>query len=93
VAKTPRARLQSGASRTISTGYNTFSSGISRSCRQHRARIVVELFSRERKGAEVVARRGITASTYDNQRHAAFQSTRDVLAADVDASTGVERSL
>jgi hypothetical protein len=92
-ANTPRPRLQIAASRVASTSYTTFSSGISPSCRKHPREVVVEPPFKERKRAEVVARRGVTTSADDNHRQAAFHSTGDLFTAEVDVSTCTERSL
>ena len=55
--------------------------------------ILVESFFEEGKRADIAARRGITESTYDNHRQAAFKALRDSLAAVVEGSTGFDRSL
>jgi hypothetical protein len=60
---------------------------------QARREILVESFFGEGKRADIAARRGITVSTYDNHRQAAFKALRESLTADVEASTGVDRSI
>jgi RNA polymerase sigma factor (sigma-70 family) len=60
---------------------------------QAQREILVESFFEEEKRADIAARRGITESTYDNHRQAAFKALRDSLAADVEASTGIDRSI
>jgi Zn-finger nucleic acid-binding protein len=60
---------------------------------QARREILVESFFGEGKRADIAARRGITVSTYDNHRQAAFKALRESLAADVEASTGIDRSI
>jgi RNA polymerase sigma factor (sigma-70 family) len=60
---------------------------------QAQREILVERFYKEGKRADIAARRGISASTYDNHRQAAFKALRDSLAADVNKSTGVDRSI
>src|SRR5690348_7854010 len=47
----------------------------------------------EGKRADIAARRGITDSTDDNHRQAAFKALRDSLAADVEVSTAIDRSI
>jgi RNA polymerase sigma factor (sigma-70 family) len=60
---------------------------------QAQREILVESFFNEGKRADIAARRGITVSTYDNHRQAAFKALRESLAADVEASTGIDRSI
>ena len=55
--------------------------------------ILVESFFDEAKRADIAARRGITESTYDNHRQAAFKALRESLTADVEAAIGVDRSI
>jgi hypothetical protein len=55
--------------------------------------ILVESFFDEEKRADIAARRGMTESTYDNHRQAAFRALRESLAVDVEASTDIDRSI
>jgi DNA-directed RNA polymerase specialized sigma24 family protein len=55
--------------------------------------ILVESFFEAGKRADIAARRGITKSTYDNHRQAAFKALRESLALDVEVSTGIDRSI
>ena len=59
---------------------------------QTQREILVESFFKEEKRADIAARRGITESTYDNHRQAAFKALRESLAVDVEVSTGIDRS-
>ena len=54
--------------------------------------ILVERFFEEGKRADIAARRGIIESSYDNHRQTAFKA-RESLAADVEVSTGIDRSI
>ena len=55
--------------------------------------ILVESFFEGGKRADIAAHRGITVSTYDNHRQAAFKALRESLAAEAKASTGIDRSI